>query len=279
LNFVTSQDGTRIGYETIGHGTPLILIPGVLAYAHSLGGLAAELANNFTVHTMERRGRGASGPQGDNYSILKECEDLSAIQAGTGAQYAFGHSFGGFLLLEAARTNHMLKKIAVYEPGVSIDGSINMTWAARCEQEIYAGRNLDAFTTFVQGSVPQMGKIPHWLAKRILTIAVKKPGLEEKYPLLHGMILEHEEEVQLNNTYEHYAEITTRTLLMYSGAKSSVNANGVAEKLAFVIPNTTTILLPGLNHLAPEEKPENVAKELIVFFEPNPTSASRDLNS
>jgi pimeloyl-ACP methyl ester carboxylesterase len=278
LNFVTSQDGTRIGYETVGHGKPLVLVPGVLAYAHNLSGLAAELAKGFTVHTMERRGRGQSGPQGDNYSILKECEDLNAIQEKTNAQYAFGHSFGGFLLLELARTNHMFKKIAVYEPGVSIDGSIDLKWVARCEQEVLAGRNLDAFTTFVQGSVPQMGKMPHWLAKRILAIAVKKPELEEKYPLLHGMILEHQEEARLDSTYKHYAEIITPTLLMYSGSRSGVNANGIAEKLTAVIPKSTFTSLPKLNHLAPEEKPENVAKSLMTFFQTDSQGALPDSN-
>lgn len=267
MNHVTSKDGTKIAYQTSGTGPDIILIPGVLAYAHSFAGLAQQLGQHFTVHVMERRGRGASGPQGDNYSIQKECEDLDAIQRKTNAQYAFGHSFGGFLLLEAARDNHAFKKIAVYEPGVSIDGSINLKWAPRCEREIRAGRNLDAFTTFVQGTVPQMEKMPHWIAKRILALAVKKPELEEKYPLLHGMIVEHQEEVRLDNTYEHYAEITTPTLLMCGGAESSGALKSTAQKIAAVIPNSTSVSLSKLNHLAPEDKPDEVARELVAFFE------------
>ncbi|MFJ4427182.1 hypothetical protein [Streptomyces bobili] len=36
----------------------------------------------------------------------------------------FGHSFGGFLTLEAALAGSAFERIALYEPGVSIDGSI-----------------------------------------------------------------------------------------------------------------------------------------------------------
>ena len=44
---------------------------------------ARALSEHFTVHTIERRGRGESGPQGDDYSIVKECEDVLALQAET----------------------------------------------------------------------------------------------------------------------------------------------------------------------------------------------------
>jgi hypothetical protein len=45
---------------------------------------ARALSEHFMVHTIERRGRGESGPQGDDYSIVKECEDVLALQAETG---------------------------------------------------------------------------------------------------------------------------------------------------------------------------------------------------
>ena len=84
---------------------------------------ARALSEHFTVHTIERRGRGESGPQGDDYSIVKECEDVLALQAETGAALLVGHSYGGLVALEVARNNKTFSKIAVYEPGVSIDGS------------------------------------------------------------------------------------------------------------------------------------------------------------
>jgi pimeloyl-ACP methyl ester carboxylesterase len=102
VSSVTSADGTTISYRSTGTGPGLIVVPGALALATDFDPLAAALAGRFTVHTIERRGRGASGPQGDNYSADLECADIEAVRAATGARFVLGHSFGGFLTLEAA---------------------------------------------------------------------------------------------------------------------------------------------------------------------------------
>ncbi|MGZ3611648.1 MAG: alpha/beta fold hydrolase [Ktedonobacteraceae bacterium] len=56
---------------------------------------ARALAEHFMVHTIERCGRGESGPQGDDYSIAKECEDVLALRAEIDASLLVGHSDGG----------------------------------------------------------------------------------------------------------------------------------------------------------------------------------------
>ena len=82
---VLSRDGTRIGYLSVGGGPSVLVVPGVLSMAADYAAFARALSEHFTVHTIERRGRGESGPQGDDYSIVKECEDVLALQAETGA--------------------------------------------------------------------------------------------------------------------------------------------------------------------------------------------------
>jgi hypothetical protein len=49
---------------------------------------ASALAEHFTVHLIERRGRGLSSPQGDDYSIFKECEEVFALQQKTSASFS-----------------------------------------------------------------------------------------------------------------------------------------------------------------------------------------------
>jgi len=97
----TSADDTTISYRTTGRGPDLILLPGALAIAADLDGVAQALGTRFTVHTIERRGRGESGPQGPRYCVARECEDIEAVQRATGARFIAGHSFGGLLALEA----------------------------------------------------------------------------------------------------------------------------------------------------------------------------------
>lgn len=65
---VVSADGTAIAYRTLGKGPAVLIVPGALAVAADFDAFARELAERFTVHTIERRGRGESGPQGDDYS-------------------------------------------------------------------------------------------------------------------------------------------------------------------------------------------------------------------
>src|SRR5690242_2288681 len=97
---VRSADGTTIGYLSVGAGPPVLVIPGVLSMAGDYAAFASALAEHFTVHTLERRGRGVSGPQGDDYGIGKECEDVLALRAATGASLLVGHSYGGLIALE-----------------------------------------------------------------------------------------------------------------------------------------------------------------------------------
>jgi pimeloyl-ACP methyl ester carboxylesterase len=57
--------------------------------------LATMLSDAFTVYVPDRRGRGLSGPHGNNFSIMREVEDLQALITKTGARLTFGLSSGG----------------------------------------------------------------------------------------------------------------------------------------------------------------------------------------
>jgi len=63
MSEVTPKDGTRIAYERLGSGPPVVLIDGALCSREfgPMPQIAALLAPNFTVYLYDRRGRGASG--------------------------------------------------------------------------------------------------------------------------------------------------------------------------------------------------------------------------
>src|SRR5690349_19841296 len=152
---VRSRDGTRIGCLSVGTGPAVLVIPGVLSMAADYAAFARALAEHFTVHTIERRGRGESGPQGADYSIIKECEDVLALQTETGASLLVGHSYGGLVALEVARNNKALTKIAVYEPGVSIDGSMSIDWMPVYEKKLAEKKDFDALIECALGVGPE----------------------------------------------------------------------------------------------------------------------------
>jgi len=158
---VLSKDGARISYLSIGDGPAVLVIPGVLSMAADYAAFTRALAEHFTVHTIERRGRGESGPQGDDYSIVKECEDVLTMRAETGASLLVGHSYGGLVALEVARNNTASTKIAVYEPGVSIDGSMSTGWMPGYEKKLAEHKDLDALVEFTLADAPPpLSKMP-----------------------------------------------------------------------------------------------------------------------
>src|SRR5215469_7975959 len=101
IGYVTSRDGTTIGYRQLGHGPGVVLLHGAMESAQSHMQLAMALANTFTVYVPDRRGRGLSGPFGSHYGMQREIEDLDALLAKSGAHNVFGVSAGGLICLEA----------------------------------------------------------------------------------------------------------------------------------------------------------------------------------
>jgi pimeloyl-ACP methyl ester carboxylesterase len=89
---VRSDDGTTIRCRRIGSGPPLLVLHGAMQSALSHRDLALALADRVTVVLPDRRGRGASGPFGSDWSLATEVEDVAALLAGTGARCAVGRT-------------------------------------------------------------------------------------------------------------------------------------------------------------------------------------------
>ena len=112
IGSVISKDGTKIGYRQLGEGSGLILIHGPLSSSQNIMKLASELSRKFTVYVPDRRGRGLSGPFGNNYGIEREVEDLDALITKTGAKFFFGDSTGATILLHSTLKLSSVNKIA-----------------------------------------------------------------------------------------------------------------------------------------------------------------------
>src|SRR4051812_32489586 len=111
-----STDGTPIAYQRSGSGPALVLVVGAFCDRMTTASLTPLLAPHFTVYEYDRRGRGASG-DGGAYAVEREVEDLAAVVSAAGGQaYAYGHSSGAILALEAAARGVPLTRLALYEP-------------------------------------------------------------------------------------------------------------------------------------------------------------------
>lgn len=269
---VTSRDGTAIAYRTCGSGPGVVVVPGCMSTVDTYAAFAAALGQSFTVHTIERRGRGLSGPQGSDYGLPKEIDDFAAVRAETGARLAVGHSFGGLIALEAARGNPELHRVAVYEPGVSVNGGLSVSWAPAYRRHLEQGRPADAMVDFVQGLGPTaMRRMPRWLLKAAIAVAMSPRRRREMFALLPSNLVEHEECARYDDTYPNYREISVPVLLMQGGkAKTSFAAAGI-DKLTEVLPDARTITFPRLGHFGLDRQaPGEVARHVVDFFSVTP---------
>ena len=265
---VRSKDGATISYLSMGCGSAVLVIPGALSVAANYVAFARALAEHFTVHIIERRGRGRSSPQGDDYSMDKEREDVLALQQQTGAAFLVGHSFGGLVALEAARNNRALSKIAVYEPGVSVAGSIPMNWMPGYEQKLAARHDYDALVEFSLGTGPDRARsTPRWLMKLLLPLFLSARERQKMLGLLPENLREHREVARLDSSYEHYREIAANVLLMYGGKSHSTWVDQAITQLAAVLPHAETKAFPTLNHFGIDKRaPREVAKVVSDYF-------------
>jgi pimeloyl-ACP methyl ester carboxylesterase len=263
-----SSDGTPIAYLTVGTGPSVLAIPGALSTAADLLPFARALGARYTVHVIERRGRGASGPQGRDYSIDRECEDVLAVQSLTGARFLVGHSYGGLIALEAALSSDCFERVAVYEPGVAVNGSIGFDWMPAYARALQRGNPADAFVEFAIGARPQGSRTaPRWLMKRLLALAIPRAERARMYTLLDQNLREHEEVARLRDTYPRYAELRCRVLLMYGGKASSAGAARAIERVARVMSRARVFVFPALDHFGIQKKGAgDVARAVAEFF-------------
>jgi len=177
MQHVTSKDGTIIAYEQSGQGPALVVVGGVLGDHHQQAGLAALLAEHFTVYNIDRRGHGESGFTAP-YAVEREVEDLDALitEAG-GSAFVYGTSGPGVLSLEAAARglSPKMKKLAVWEPPYILEGSrppIPQDYKDQLAQLLGEGRKGDMIELFLTKAVGMpaefvapMRQSPFWVAQ------------------------------------------------------------------------------------------------------------------
>jgi len=266
---VTSRDGTTIGYTTTGTGPGVIIVPGNNRMAHNYARLAACLSGEFTVHTIERRGRGRSGPQGDNYSILTEVEDVRSVMAATGATNMLGHSYGGFIALQAARAEPLIRKLIAYEPSVSLNGSFDLSWLPEFEAAFHSGKNLKATVIFLRKA--KLSVVSTWPTPVLYALAgllLSGPSGREMLSLMPTTSAEIREVQRADTDGAEYRAISASTLLL-GGEKGAAALLQILPELQKIIPRARVTLLPGLNHNGPDLGPvEAIATAVAAHLQP-----------
>ena len=265
---VVSRDGTEISYAHVGTGPGLVIVPGNNRMAHNYRRLVDELAHRFAVSVIDRRGRGASGPQGAAYGLDREIEDLRAVQRAEHAGLVFGHSYGGLIALQAARGDRGIQQLAVYEPGVSLNGSFDASFLPEFEDLLAANRHIAAMSLFLKRTrlTPFPASTPRFVFSALSALMVGGRNGAEMRSLMPTTPPEIREIMRFDSDGANYAEITADTLLL-GGSKTPTYLTGVLDPLQRIIPTARVAMLHGADHNAPDESsPRVVAQRLETFF-------------
>ncbi len=236
-----SKDGTRIVFDRIGDGPPLILVVGAFNERPTGAGLAEFLAPHFSVFNYDRRGRGESGDTLP-YAVDREIEDIAALIAeARGAAAVFGYSSGAALALQAAAAGLAITKLTLYDPPYVVDNGQppqTVDHAAHLAELVATSRRGDAveyFQTKIVGIpeqvVVQMRQAPF------------RPALDAMaHTLVYDMII-------LGNgslPSEMAGAVRTPTLVVAGGTSPFMRF--AAEALADALPNGQARILEGQTH-------------------------------
>lgn len=161
-SFVTSMDGTRIAFDRLGQGPPVVVVSGIFCHRQTTQELAEQLAQNFSVINYDRRGRGESGDTAP-YAVEREVEDLEALIAEAGGTASvYGHSSGAGLALNAAASGSPIDRLVLHEPPYGADDEESTGSARELAENVRAAlaedRRADAITTLfaATGMPPEM---------------------------------------------------------------------------------------------------------------------------
>ena len=263
MSTVRSSDGTPIAYEKTGAGPPVVLVDGALCYRASgpSRGMAAALADRYTVFTYDRRGRGDSGDT-QPYSVDREVEDIQALVAAAGGSASVcGFSSGAVLALEAANRLPGITKLALYEPPFIIDDSrapLPADYPDQLDDLIAADRRGDAVRLFMrQVGVPRvfvalMRLMPAWpklkrVAHTLRYDAAVMGDTQDGTPL----------------ATERWTNVSAPTLAIVGGSSPTWMQQGM-RSLADLLPTAEHATLPGQTHMV---KAKALGPVLAEFFE------------
>jgi pimeloyl-ACP methyl ester carboxylesterase len=249
VNFVTSTDGTEIGYEKRGEGKPVVLIHGTSGTRKTWDAIAPVLAEKYAVVAYDRRGRGASTDT-EEYGLDREVDDAKAVvDVVDGDPILFGHSFGGLVALEVARGTG-LDGLVLYEPAILTDEHAeNHDVVARMEESIRDGHVREAVELYFRdaGGMTDPGEELIDRGASMVDTIIRECRIVEAYGIDHGV------------------ETGVETLLL-TGGNGPLHLRDTVFALHEVL-DSRLVELDGVGHAGPVSDPEEVAAVVEGFIE------------
>lgn len=268
MNYVMSNDGTRIFYEKKGTGPAVILVAAAASDHNDTTRLGEFLSEHFTVYNYDRRGRGSSTDAAP-YAVEREIEDIDAlIQEAGGSAYVFGSSSGAVLALDAASRlgGSKVSKLFLYEPPFIIDDSrapVPAEYVQRLNALMAGNRRSEAVEYFMTAALG--------IPAEYVEFMKADPSWQVMEGMAHtlaydGMIMGSTQSGQPLPTDRWDVDVP---VMVMTGENSGAMFHGAASALVDLLPQCEHRMLPGQDHSAVVMAPEVLAPEVSNFLLPS----------
>ncbi|KRE71164.1 alpha/beta fold hydrolase [Arthrobacter sp. Soil762] len=270
-NIKTPDGGTlelfSTGAELASAGSGVVVVPASMVTAADYTKFAQKLsaALGRPVHTFNRRGRGSSSPQAEDYTLDADIRDLAAVMKHTSSTDVFGHSFGGAVALHAARTLPV-ERLAVYDPAVSVNHSVKADWTTEYERATAAGDDDRALAVLAKGlEAGAFSRMP----LSMLTIANKLTAGthvgKQMRELMRTGVREIKAIIAADMPAEPFLELPLETLIIV-GEKSPAYFGVACGQIHDILTGSSYTILQGAGHDGVLRAPDKLITELSDFF-------------
>lgn len=253
-----SRDGTPIGYLRSGSGPPLLLVHGTTADHSRWADISPRFEDRFTVHVMDRRGRGGSG-DGVQYDIMREAEDVAAVVEAIGAQVSIvGHSYGAVCSLEAALRTDLIDRMVLYEP--PIPTGIPM----------YPAGIPDRMDALIEDEEPE--KALELFFREVVAMPDHELSEYRRLPMWQRrveLVATIPRELAIDRAYrfdpDRFAAMGVPTLLLLGGDSPPLFRQAI-DTLEKALPSAEVVVMAGQQHIAMDTDPDLFVREVSAFL-------------
>lgn len=239
-----------------------MLVHGTASLHRTWQSLAPHLEDRFTLHLVDRRGRGSSS-DGTGYSIEQEYADIATVVADVARRWEppvslVGHSFGGICAFGAALRSPDLGHLILYEgwPSSDPDGTPSPEITDLLDTLLDRGdldRLLEVFylevAAMTADEVAWFRTLPGWWEARLETA----PTIPREYRV----------SVPLDPAAAAAIEVPT---LLLVGENSPPELTAGHEAVAASLPDARVEVIEGEQHLAHATDPAGFAARIARFL-------------
>jgi pimeloyl-ACP methyl ester carboxylesterase len=217
------------------------------------------LRESFTVHAVDRRGRGASGDS-ETYTIEREFADVASVVDSLGEPVnLLGHSYGAICSLEAALLTKSIRRLILYEPPLPVGLEIFRPGMIDRLQDLLNQGNREAVvTTFLREVV----KVREQDLKLMQTNVSAWKG---RIATAHILLREMRAIEGYSFSPERFEKLKVPTLLLLGG-DSPQHMKSATKTLNRILPDSSITVMPGQQHVAMDTATQQFTTTILHFL-------------